>query len=45
METVYNLQFAPVYFNSPTKTIINSDKHDLDKSLQEVLYRIDHRSG
>ena len=31
---------ALVYFNSITKTIINS-KYDLDKSFQEVLYRID----
>ena len=32
---------APVYFNSATKTVINSDKYDLDKSFQEILYRID----
>ena len=29
----------PVYFNSATKTVINSDKYDLDKSFQEILYR------
>ena len=45
METICDLQFAPVYFNSPTKTVINTDKHDLNKSFQEILYRIDHRSG
>ena len=38
METEY----APVYFNSTTKTVINSDKYDIDKSIQEILYRIDN---
>ena len=32
-------EFAPVYFNSNTKTVINL-KYELDKSFQEVLYRI-----
>ena len=36
METEY----APFYFNSATKTVINSDKYGLDKSFQEILYRI-----
>ena len=31
---------SPVYFNSPTKTVIKSDKYGLDKSFQEFLYRI-----
>ena len=35
-------EYAPVYFNSATKTVINSDKHDLNKSFQEILYRIDN---
>ena len=30
------------YFNSATKTVINSDKYGLDKSFQEILYRIDN---
>ena len=34
-------EFAPVYFNSTTKTIINSE-YMLDKSFQEILYRIDN---
>ena len=34
--------YAPVYFNSATKTVINSDKYDLDKSFQEILYRVDN---
>ena len=34
-------EFASVYFNSTTKTIINS-KYMLDKSFQEILYRIDN---
>ena len=35
-------EFAPVYFNSIPKTVINSDKYDLDKSFQEIFYRIDN---
>ena len=34
-------EFAPVYFNSATKTAINF-KYMLDKSLQGILYRIDN---
>ena len=30
-----DIEFAPVYFNSTTKTVINSE-YDLDKSFQEV---------
>ena len=37
-----DIEYAPVYFNSATKTIINSDKYGLDKSFQEILYRIDN---
>ena len=32
--------FAPVYFNSSTKTVINN-KFKLDQSFQETLFRID----
>ena len=35
------IEFSPVYFNSTTKTVINH-KFDLDKSFQEILYRIDN---
>ena len=28
--------------NSATKTVINSDKYDVDKSFQEILYRINN---
>ena len=35
-----DIEYAPVYFNSATKTVINSYKYDLDKSFQEILYRI-----
>ena len=34
-------EFAPVYFNSATKTVINSE-YMLDKSFPEILYRIDN---
>ena len=33
------IEFAPVYCNSTTKTVINY-KFGLDKSFQEILYRI-----
>ena len=35
-------KFDPVYFNCATKTAINSDKYSLDRSFQEILYRIDN---
>ena len=35
------IEFAPVYFNSTIKTVINS-KYMLDKFFQEILYRIDN---
>ena len=31
------IEFAPVYFNSSTKTVINH-KYKLDQSFQETLY-------
>ena len=37
-----DIECAPVYFDSATKTVINSDKYGLDKSFQEILYRIDN---
>ena len=33
------IEFAHVYFNSATKKVINLE-YDLDKSFQEILYRI-----
>ena len=36
-----DIEFAPAYFNSTTKTVSNS-KYMLDKSFQEILYRIDN---
>ena len=36
-----DIRFTPVYFNSTTKTIINS-KYMFDKPFQEILYRINH---
>ena len=32
-----NIEYFPVYFNSVTKTVINFDKCDLDKSFQEIF--------
>ena len=37
-----DIEYAPVYFDSATKAVINSDKYDLDKSFQEILYRIEN---
>ena len=34
------IKFAPVYFNSSTKLVINH-RYKLNKSFQEILYRID----
>ena len=30
-----NLEYAPAYFNSATKAVINSDKYMLDKSFKK----------
>ena len=35
------IEFAPVYFNSATKTVINH-KFSLENAFQEILYRIDN---
>ena len=35
------MEFVPVYFNSTTKRVINSE-YDIDKSFQEILYKIDN---
>ena len=37
-----DIEYAPVYLNSETKAVINSDKYGLDKSFQEIFYRIDN---
>ena len=34
------IEFAPVYFNSITKLVINN-RFELGKSFQEILYRVD----
>ena len=34
------IEFAPIYFNSVAKLIINH-KYKLDQSFQEILFRID----
>ena len=34
-------EYSSVYFNSTTKTVINSE-FNLDKYFQEILYRIDN---
>ena len=34
--------YSLVYFNSTSKTVVNSDEFGLDQSFQEILYRIDN---
>ena len=41
LKTDGSIKYSPVYFNSTTKTVINS-KFSLDQSFQEILYRIDN---
>ena len=36
-----SIEYSSVYFNSITKTVINLD-FNLDKSFEEILYRIDN---
>ena len=37
------IEFTPVYFNSTTKTVTNHKLSlSLDKSFQDILYRIDN---
>ena len=36
-----DIEFSPVYFNSTTKAVINF-KYNIEKSFQEILYRIDN---
>ena len=36
-----SIEYSPVYFNSTTKTVINSE-FNLDKLFQKILYRIDN---
>ena len=36
------MEYSPVYFNSTTKTMINSDELGLDQSFQEISCRIDN---
>ena len=40
-----DIDYALVCFNSSAKTLINSDEYDLDKSFQDILYRIDNWSN
>ena len=48
IKTDGSIEYLPVYFNSATKTVINSE-FNLDQSFQEILHRIDNwinqRSG
>ena len=41
VKTDGSIEYSPVYFNSATNTVISS-KFNLDKSFQEILYRIDN---
>ena len=41
VKTNGSIEYLPIYFNSTTKTVINLE-FSLDKSFQEILYRIDN---
>ena len=42
IKTDGSIEYSPVYFNSATKTVINSAKFGLDQSFQEIFCRIDN---
>ena len=42
IKTDGSIEYSPVYFNSTTKIMLNSDEFGLDQLLQEILYRIDN---
>ena len=42
IKTDGSIEYSPVYYNSATKTVINSDEFGLDQSIREILYRIDN---
>ena len=42
MASIFINSLKIVYFNSATKTVINSDKYDPDTFFQEILYGIDN---
>ena len=42
IKTDGSIDYSLVYFNSTTKTVINSDEFGLDQPFQEILYRIDN---
>ena len=42
IKTDGSIGYSPVYFNSATKAVINSDEFGLDQLFQEILYRIDN---
>ena len=37
-----DIEYSPIYLNSATKTVIDSDKYDFERSFQEILYRLDN---
>ena len=42
IKTDGSIGYSLVYFNSTSKTVVNSDEFGLDQSFQEILYRIDN---
>ena len=42
VKTDGSIEYSPVYFNSTTKTVINSHEFVLDQPFQEILDRIDN---
>ena len=42
MKSSGEIEYSPVYFNSLTKTVINSDKSGLNQAFQEIIYRLEN---
>ena len=49
MKNSGEVEYSPVYFNSLTKTVINSNKFNLDQAFQKIIHRLEnwisHGSG
>ena len=42
IKTNGEIEHSPVYFNSLSKTVINSNKFGLNQEFQEIVYRLDN---
>ena len=42
MKSNSKTEYSPVYFNSLTKRVIDSGKFKLNKTFQEIIYRLEN---